>query len=342
MTCRRVALLGFGRVAEHGHLPAWRARDDVRIVAVADPDPARRAAAARLLPHARVGADAATLLAAERSVLVDIAAPPAVHVPLVEMAARAGCHVLCEKPLATRRAAFARAAAAARGVGVALGAVHNWKHAAQFQRAAGLLAEGALGRLAGARVHVERCAPAPGAWRTRRALAEGGVLVDHGWHVFYLLASLAGDRPLRIRATTEWRGDFGVEVEDTASCRIEFATWTAELFLTWAGRARRTGWELRGDRGWIRIDDDGVVLNRGANRYEFESAAPLSASSHHPEWFGAVIDEFLGGVDDPTRRDVLLAEAERCATLTELAYASAAQDGVWMECAMVSDSDGAR
>ena len=38
----RGAIIGFGNVAERGHLPAWLARDDMEIVAVAEPDPGGR------------------------------------------------------------------------------------------------------------------------------------------------------------------------------------------------------------------------------------------------------------------------------------------------------------
>ena len=84
---RRVAILGFGHVAEHGHLPAWAAREDFEIVAVAEPDPGRRAVAARCLPEAAIYADAATLFAAQRLDAVDVAAPPALHASLVIAAA---------------------------------------------------------------------------------------------------------------------------------------------------------------------------------------------------------------------------------------------------------------
>src|SRR5262249_31376051 len=48
----RGALLGVGRVAIHGHVPGWRERDDVKIVAAADLRPEGRKAFEQAFPEA--------------------------------------------------------------------------------------------------------------------------------------------------------------------------------------------------------------------------------------------------------------------------------------------------
>src|SRR5262249_58874012 len=79
----RGAIIGFGKVAEIAHLPAWLARDDVTIVAVAEPDATRRARAAELLPAARLYGDPGELLREAATLdFVDIATPPALPAPL--------------------------------------------------------------------------------------------------------------------------------------------------------------------------------------------------------------------------------------------------------------------
>ncbi len=330
MTVRRVALMGFGNVAEHGHLPAWRRRDDVQIVAVADVDPVRRALAARLLPVARVYPDASALLQREQPDIVDIATPPALHVPFVVEAAAAGCHILCEKPLATAVADYRRAARAVAASGVTLFTVHNWKHSAQFARVSALLAEGAVGRVRHIRLETIRngwSVAVGGAWRSRAALAGGGILVDHGWHAFYLLTSLAGERPRRISATLERRRYTKTDVEDTARCTVEFPSMTGEIRLTWAGAERRTRWRVSGERGSLELDQGRLELRRGPEILRFVFRDSLSASSHHPEWFGAVIDAFVREIEDQAIRGENLAEAESCLMLLSLAYASGARGG---------------
>jgi len=93
---RHGAIIGFGNVAANGHLPGWRERSDFDIVAVAEPDPQRRALAIELIPGVRTYADSAALLRQERLDFVDIASPPALHAPAIVAAAHAGLHVLCE------------------------------------------------------------------------------------------------------------------------------------------------------------------------------------------------------------------------------------------------------
>jgi predicted dehydrogenase len=325
---RRIALIGFGNVAERGHLPAWLARDDFRIVAVADPNPQRRERAAALLPGARLYEEAADLLAAEAPDAVDVATPPAWHAALAAAAAQAGCHVLCEKPLATTRGGYERLVRAARRAGVAVFTVHNWKHCAQFASATALLAEGAIGRLVDVRLETVRagCAASVGpAWRQNPALAGGGILVDHGWHAFYLLAGLAGRRPTRVSARLERRG--ALEAEHTATCRIEFGSLASEIRLTWAGAERRTRWRLGGTDGLVVVEEDWMDLVRGGKTHRFSFPRSLSEGSHHPDWFGAVIDGFVAEIDDPALRGRNLAEADLCLTLTRLAYESDAHDG---------------
>lgn len=333
MMRRRTAVLGFGHVAEHGHLPAWLARPDFTLVAVAEPDAGRRARAAALLPDAALYADAAALLAAERIEAVDIAAPPAHHAALAVAAARAGAHVLCEKPLATTPAEFHAMREAAVAAGVALLPVHNWKHAPQFTALRALRDEGALGALEHIRLETVRAGRAVSVgseWRGDAAIAGGGILVDHGWHALYLLCALAGERPRRLRATVERRGDAGAAVEDTATCQLEFASLRGEIFLTWAGAARHTQWTVRGTAATATLAGAEGTLDRGGEQRALRFAGSLSVGSHHPDWFGAVLDDFAGAIDDPARREAPLGEAEDCVLLTALAYASSAQGGAWL------------
>jgi predicted dehydrogenase len=220
--------------------------------------------------------------------------------------------------------------AAVRQAGVTLCTVHNWKHSEQFARMTALLAAGAVGQPARLRQETIRNGRARSIgreWRGDAALAGGGILVDHGWHALYLLLGLANDPPQQVRATTERRRYTNADVEDTVTCEIEFPSLRGEIFLTWAGEARHTCWQVQGSEGTLTLADDRGELVRGGARHELAFARSLSEGSHHPDWFGAVIDDFVAEIEDPARRGRNLAEAERCLLLTALAYESAAQDG---------------
>jgi predicted dehydrogenase len=97
----RVCVVGLGR-AGRAQLHWWGQDPRVRVVGVVDPDrTARRTAAARGLPaHEEL---AAALV--ERPDLVSLCGPPATRPEQAAAAFAAGCHVLCEKPLANSLAA---------------------------------------------------------------------------------------------------------------------------------------------------------------------------------------------------------------------------------------------
>jgi predicted dehydrogenase len=332
MSARKTALLGFGNVAEKGHLPAWRQRRDFEIVAVADTSAERRALAAELLPGVRVYEDCDDLLDREYVDVVDIATPPASHASLVVRSAAAGCHVLCEKPLATSVEELAILKDAVRKSGVVLNTVHNWKYSAQFHRVAALLAEGAIGRLLSARFDIVRNGHAAAAgeesWRSDATIAGGGILVDHGWHLLYLLLDVCGRAPQWIRASVYRRRYVSSDVEDTASCFLDFGSLSGEIHLTWAGPERRTSWRFRGTDGTLTLDERWLVLERGGELFRFEFPQSLSNGSNHPDWFDAVIESFLREIEEPALRGRNLAEAEQCLILTTLAYESAACNGL--------------
>src|SRR5438046_3407222 len=95
----RGVIIGFGNIAIQGHVPAWRRRHDVEIVAGTDARPAQRAALATHMPGARWYDSSDALLADAGLDFVDIATPPSSHAPLIRGALARGLHVLCEKPL---------------------------------------------------------------------------------------------------------------------------------------------------------------------------------------------------------------------------------------------------
>jgi predicted dehydrogenase len=327
---RRGAILGFGSVAELGHLPGWLARDDAEIVAVAEPNAARRERARALLPEATIAAEPADVLRGARLDFVDVATPPMRHAALIEAAAASGVHVLCEKPLVVTTVDHRRVCDAARGAGVALFTVHNWRHSDPYRRVRALLDAGAIGPLVGLGFETVRdgCARSAGSdWRTDGSLSGGGILVDHGWHAFYLMLGLVGEQPRQVRARLTRRRYPEADVEDTADCSIEFPSLAARLYLTWDGSERRTAWSLRGRDGEIDVVDDRLEVRRGGAPIEVQRCAEsLSGSSHHPRWFGAVIDEFFRAIDDPAARAGNATEAATCVELLAGAYASAATD----------------
>lgn len=344
----RGAISGFGEVAARAHLPGWRTREDLSIVAVHEPVSARRHEALRLIKNVRVYDDLELMLDGEALDFVDIASPPALHAVAARAALKSGAHVIVEKPLCLGLTEFDALAHLARNNSRVLMCVHNWKFAPPYAAAHDAIAAGRLGALRYAALDRFRVEPAGagGAGAKWRASAEtgGGILVDHGWHVFYLMRWLMGDAsPVAISARIESgsrargggagqaRAAAGV-AEDLADLRVVFSDGRlARAHLSWRAPARRTSAILYGDKGMLEIDDDRVTFTGRDGAREDLSRADAPDDSYHSAWFAAMAEAFEHAVaagPGAAAATANLAEARDVLAMIVAARESAARDGV--------------
>jgi predicted dehydrogenase len=330
----RGAIVGFGNVALHGHVPAWRERRDVEIVAVTDARAERRALCAAALPAAHWHDSVDALLDEAGLDFVDICTPPSSHASLVHRALEGGLHVLCEKPLVHSVEDCAWLAGLADKRGRVLHTVHNWHHAPIVRRTAELIREGAVGDVRRVVWHTRRTRPATavdereGNWRIDPVVAGGGVLTDHGWHVFYVVTRWVGATPTGVSARLERRRHTSLAVEDTATVQVVYPHATADILLTWADDVRQNWAEVTGATGRLELRDDTLVWHAAAGREEQWPCPPaLSGGSHHPDWFHAVADEFVAEIASGAPRRDNLAEAALCVALESAARESSRDDG---------------
>ncbi len=139
----RVAVVGAG-FAGGIHAQAWAALDGVELLVV-DREPELAGAVAGRWGGAS-GSSLDEALAPEIDV-VDVCLPTALHAELSIRAARAGKHVLCEKPMAMTPTEAERMIAAAAESGTTLMVAHVLRFWPEYERLGELAAEGELGRL---------------------------------------------------------------------------------------------------------------------------------------------------------------------------------------------------
>ena len=336
----RGAIIGLGNVAVHGHLPGWLERPDIEIVAAADTCSARRQELQKHLPRARWYESLDALLLGEVVDFVDICTPPATHAALIRTALQHGLHILCEKPLVSRREDLDAVAELLTKNDRVVSTVHNWHQAPLIRKVSELLGQEAIGEIQRCTWQTLRTKPATaveaqdGNWRVDPAMAGGGVLMDHGWHAFYVLYAWMGRVPDQISARLERRRYTEWPIEDTATVRLAFSSATAEVFVTWASTERRNWASLEGSRGMLRIEDDTVVLtplNSQVGEQRWACPPALSTGSHHPDWFRGVASDFVAEVTGgATVKGHSVVEASLCATLEALAQDSSRQDGAWL------------
>jgi predicted dehydrogenase len=175
-----VGIVGSGFVADL-HAAAYKMVTETHVVAVASPTPgkARAFAAERGIAHAFE--DYRELLGRGDVHMISLAAPNDKHAEIAIAAARAGKHVICEKPLSRTLEEADRMIAACKEAGVHLFYAEELLFAPKYVRAKQLVDEGAVGRPFLVRQSEEHDGPhMPWFWDVERS--GGGVLLDMGCH----------------------------------------------------------------------------------------------------------------------------------------------------------------
>jgi predicted dehydrogenase len=326
----RVAVVGCGRIGTHGHLPAFGAAARAglcTLVGVCDLDPSRAAAAGRAAAVPAFDSLAA-LLDAVRPDVVSIATLPSSHCALTLEALDAGCHVLCEKPVAMDAAEAGRMVAGAARAGRLLSVCFEyryWDEAVYLRRR---LAAGDLGRIH----HVRTWGGAVDGFpadnvRYHVASAGGGVLTHWTIHNLDLaLWLLGGPEPLTASAVCERRS--GREVEDFAVGLVRLAGGTAlTVEANWLQppSPRPEGWELLGATGAASVSPLRVLLERDGS-WTDDTPPPGSLTPCDYD-MGRLMAGFLRCAQEGLPAPVSGAEILRIQRLMDALYRSAAAGG---------------
>ncbi|GMU19932.1 MAG: dehydrogenase [Phycisphaerae bacterium] len=184
---------------------------------------------------------------------VYIGSPPGVHCEQVLACARAGKHVLCEKPLGLTVSDAQQMIAACRQAGVQLGTAFMMRYQSQHRAALEIIRDGWLGQPVFARAQLS-CwyPPIEGAWRQDPATGGGGSLIDMGGHCIDLLEMLFG--PVRRVSCFVNRSVHAYASEDSAVAMLAFengALGTVDAFFCIPDKASKNALELYGSKGSI-------------------------------------------------------------------------------------------
>ena len=326
---RRGALIGAGGVARQSHHPAYVGSPAVarRLQVVVAVDGAPDVPDIPGLPRV---ADAAGLAAFAPLDFIDVCTPTASHVELVLWGLERGWHVLCEKPVATTRADAERVADAARRAGRVVVPCHQYRFNPAWLKLRQWLDAGRIGRWHLAEFQTYRLHADPGAasgagvtpWRGTRAAGGGGVLLDHGTHLLYLLDDVAG-APSLVHAWTGRLRHRAYDVEDTAQVLLEYPGGRlATIFVTWAANRRENVIRFVGERGTIAWVGGELSLDAedGTERVDFTAALDKAA---YKDWFARLFVEFATAMEHGAA-EAPLREIAAVADVLERAYEAAA------------------
>jgi predicted dehydrogenase len=214
------------------------------------------------------------LLADPEVDVVYIPLPNALHAEWTVRAARAGKHVLCEKPLALSVEEVDAIAAAAAENGVVVAEAFMYRHHPQTARVCEIVASGDLGRLRFVRGTFSFSLTRPGDVRLDPALG-GGALWDVGCYPLSFARTVVGEGPAEVQG---WQrtGPTGVDLTFAGQMRFPGGV-LAQLDCSFESPYRAV-MEIVGESGSLTIpqpfkpgDDATLVLQRGERTETLES-----------------------------------------------------------------------
>lgn len=197
-------------------------------------------------------------------------------------AAKAGKHVLCEKPLALTLSDAQEMVAACRSAGVVMGTNHHLRNAVTHRRLRGLIKDGAIGRPLAARVfHAVSLPEHLRTWRINNPNAGAGVTLDITVHDTDTLRFILDDEVEEVTAFTASQGLADEGLEDSVMGVMRFRSGVLAQFhdaftIAYAG----TGLQVHGTDGSLFAEDVmtqravGRILLRRSGRNETVTLAP--------------------------------------------------------------------
>jgi 1,5-anhydro-D-fructose reductase (1,5-anhydro-D-mannitol-forming) len=246
-------LVGASTIAAEHMIGAIRAQPGHDVVAVASGSPGRgrEYAGRHAIPAAYSSVDA--LLADPSVGVVYISTTNEHHREQVLAAARAGKHVLCEKPLALSVEDAQAMADACRAAGVVMATNHHLRNAATHRAIRGLVREGAIGKPLFARVfHAVYLPPHLQGWRLDKPEAGGGVILDITVHDVDTLRFLLDAEPVEVVGMTQNAAMASLGLEDGVMAILRFDNGVlAQLHDAFTVKHAGTGLEIHGEAGSI-------------------------------------------------------------------------------------------
>jgi predicted dehydrogenase len=235
----RIGMMSFAHMHAGSYAHSIGTRSDTEMVGIADHDPARAQRMAQQF-GTRAFESYEALLAEPGLDAVVVCSENVRHRALVEMAASAGKHVLCEKPLATSIADGEAMIAACKQAGVQLMTAFPCRYSPIMQRMKAVLDSGDAGRILAMRG--TNRGRNPGGWFIVKSESGGGATMDHTVHVTDLMRWILQDEVKEVYAEIS-NGISHAEFDDVGFLSLTFqkgvfgtldASWSRpKTFPTW-------------------------------------------------------------------------------------------------------------
>ena len=229
MTNLRWGILSTADIARKKVIPGIQKAERCEVVAIASRDAANARSVADELGIATAHGSYEALLADDGVDAVYIPLPNHLHAEWTIAAARAGKHVLCEKPLAMTAADAARMVDACEEAGVRLMEAFMYRVHPSWVAVREIVASGRIGRLSSVQSWFSYYNDDPTNIRNQLD-AGGGALFDIGCYTVNLSRMLFGSEPVAVHASMT--RDPATGVDTTASAILEFVEGVAAFTVS--------------------------------------------------------------------------------------------------------------
>jgi 1,5-anhydro-D-fructose reductase (1,5-anhydro-D-mannitol-forming) len=246
----RWGLIGASTIAKEWVTAAIRATGgEVLSVLSSSAERAQTFAAATAIPKAHTSLE--ELLGDPAIDAVYISTTNELHYSQTLAGARAGKHVLCEKPLALSLADAGEMVRACRDAGVVMGTNHHLRNAGSHRAMRDAITSGRIGTPLSARVfHAVFLPPHLQGWRIARPDAGGGVVLDITVHDADTLRFVLGDDPVEAVAMTQQGAMSQAGLEDAVMGVMRFKSGVlAQFHDAFTTKFAGTGFEVHGTEG---------------------------------------------------------------------------------------------
>lgn len=345
----RAAFVGLGRIYDL-NVRGYLDNPDVEVVALVDPDEARRIERQRDWPEAQTFASVAELAASGLEVdAVEALLPIPLHVEGVIELLESGWHVNLQKPICSDLTEAARMLDAAQATDRVLRVMENYLFYEPLRTLKAVVESGEIGPVSG--YHLKMVGSGRGGWEVPGSSYEWqfqqsqrgrGILVfDDGWHKLSTALWLFGP----VREVRAWVGDTevfpGMSVDAPSTIVWEHEngirgvwdiTLAVDLYLRSDYYTNDERWEVTGRKGYARVNR---CTSRGIQQPSLEVYADGQMRSYH-----ALDDDWASSFRDSGRHWLrwlrtgegpLLWSAEEAVDVLRFAlaaYESSAQGGV--------------
>jgi len=252
-------IVGLGRISMQHFMPALKMSKKARVTALVSGhrDKAERMAAEYGVPSSSIyNYENYDAIAKNPNIdAVYIALPNSMHAEYTIRGAKAGKHVLCEKPMATTVEEARAMVLASETANRKLMIAYRCQYEPVHLRAVQLIREGKLGTIQS--IESAFGFPiGPNEWRLDQKLSGGGPLVDVGIYCLNASRYLTGEEPAELKgfsSVVDRDGRFA-QVEETLSWTMKFPGGALASCTCTYGSAMRGYFRVRGSSGTITVD----------------------------------------------------------------------------------------